>query len=168
MRTLLLAALLLSPLALGGGCKRLATTTGLKLKVNPKTLNVKAEVIQLKPGQKILFATGSDEILPESFEILDELALIMEQNPKLRIRVEGHSDSDGDDKNNQKLSEKRAASVRAYVTGKKIAENRLESVGCGEKTPVADNGTDEGKQQNRRVEFVILNKGDEPTCKLYK
>jgi outer membrane protein OmpA-like peptidoglycan-associated protein len=168
MRASLVSALLLASLGLGAGCKNLAGTSGLRLKVNPKTLNVKAEVIQLKPGQKILFQTGSDEILPESFGILDELATIMEQNPKLKIRIEGHSDADGDEAANQKLSERRAASVRAYVTGKKIEEARITSAGCGENTPIADNGTDEGKQQNRRVEFVILKKGDEPTCKLYK
>jgi outer membrane protein OmpA-like peptidoglycan-associated protein len=168
MRAPILAVIFVSSLVFGGSCK-LFNPSGLKITINPKNLDVRAEVIQLKPGVKILFQTASDEIFPESFEILDELALIMEQNPDLRIRVEGHTDSDGDDNDNVKLSDRRAASVRAYLSGRKnINGNRLESEGCGEKTPIADNETEEGKQQNRRVEFVILKKGKEPKCKLYK
>jgi len=135
----------------------------------PRNLDIQRNVIRLKPGIRILFATDSDQLLPESFEILDEVASVMEQNQRIRIRVEGHTDDVGRDKDNLDLSTRRSASVRAYLIGKGVAEERLESHGCGEGTPIADNKTDDGRQQNRRVEFVILRRrrAIEP-CQIYK
>lgn len=128
------------------------------VKEEPKNLDIQKNVIRLKPGIKILFATDSDKLLDESYPILDEVASVMEQNQRLRIRVEGHTDTDGNEAHNQDLSTRRAASVRAYLVGKSVPEDRLESMGCGQKVPVADNSTDDGKAQNRRVEFVIMRK----------
>lgn len=128
------------------------------VKEEPKNLDIQKNVIRLKPGIKILFATDSDKLLDESYPILDEVASVMEQNQRLRIRVEGHTDTDGNEAHNQDLSTRRAASVRAYLVGKSVPEDRLESMGCGQKVPVADNKTDDGKAQNRRVEFVIMRK----------
>lgn len=126
------------------------------VKEEPKNLDIQKNVIRLKPGIKILFATDSDKLLDESYPILDEVASVMDQNQRLRIRVEGHTDTDGNEAHNQDLSTRRAASVRAYLVGKSVPEDRLESLGCGQKVPVADNNSDEGKAQNRRVEFVIM------------
>lgn len=93
----------------------------------------------------------------------------MSQNERLRIRVEGHTDSDGKPDHNQDLSTRRAASVRTYLVGKGVAEERLESTGCGQNVPIADNATDDGKQQNRRVEFVILRKRRQvQPCQVYR
>jgi outer membrane protein OmpA-like peptidoglycan-associated protein len=139
------------------------------VKVEPKSLEIQKDVIRLKPGIKILFATDSDKLLPESATILDEVASVMQQNAKLKIRVEGHTDNTGDKNHNQDLSTRRAASVRAYVVGKGIADDRLESLGCGQGTPLADNATDDGRRQNRRVEFVIVRKKHpRGNCELYK
>ncbi len=107
--------------------------------------------------QGILFDTGSDVIRPESTPTLAEIGDMLKKYTDLRIRIEGHTDSQGDDASNQQLSERRAAAVRAFlVSTYGIEEARLESQGLGESTPVASNDSPEGRQQNRRVELVKL------------
>jgi outer membrane protein OmpA-like peptidoglycan-associated protein len=107
--------------------------------------------------QGIFFDTGSDRLRPESTPTLEEIAAMLEAHADLRLRVEGHTDSVGDDAANQELSERRAASMKAYlVTEKHIDADRLEAHGLGETTPAAPNDTPEGRQQNRRVELVKL------------
>jgi outer membrane protein OmpA-like peptidoglycan-associated protein len=83
---------------------------------------------------------------------------MLQDHPDLRLTIEGHTDSDGDDAQNQGLSERRAASVKAFlVEAYGVDASRLETAGFGESTPVAPNNTPEGKQQNRRVDLVKLN-----------
>lgn len=106
--------------------------------------------------QGILFDTNSDRIRPESNGTLKEIAGMLSEHPELRIRIEGHTDDVGDDAANLSLSERRAASVRAYLTGAGIAASRLESAGLGETRPAGKNDTPEGRQNNRRVELVKL------------
>ena len=107
--------------------------------------------------QGIYFDTGSAAIRPESTGTLTEIGWTLEQNPGLRLRIEGHTDSVGDPQANLRLSEQRAQAVMAYlVTGYGIAADRLEFSGRGEDSPVADNATAEGRQANRRVELVRL------------
>lgn len=107
--------------------------------------------------QGILFATGSDRIRPESTPTLEEIGKMLRDHPELRLAIEGHTDSDGEDGFNQELSQRRAAAVRTYLTTQLgIDGSRLESAGFGESRPVGDNKTAEGKQQNRRVELVRL------------
>jgi outer membrane protein OmpA-like peptidoglycan-associated protein len=74
----------------------------------------------------------------------------------MRLRIEGHTDDVGADEFNQKLSQDRADSVRTYLVGKGIAEDRLEAVGYGETKPVQDNKTSAGRAANRRTEFTPL------------
>jgi outer membrane protein OmpA-like peptidoglycan-associated protein len=139
------------------------------VKEEPKSLDIQKDVIRLKPGIKILFATNSDQLMPESNEILDEVASVLQQNERLHIRVEGHTDNTGDKAHNDTLSTQRAASVKAYLVAKGIPDDRLDSLGCGQGTPVADNATEDGRQQNRRVEFVIVRKRHpRGNCELYK
>jgi outer membrane protein OmpA-like peptidoglycan-associated protein len=76
------------------------------------------------------------------------------------VRVEGHTDDVGEDAFNQTLSDGRAAAVRDYLIGKGVAVDRLEAQGFGETRPIADNTTKAGKEQNRRVEFVIVSQGE--------
>lgn len=110
--------------------------------------------------QGILFATASDRIRPESTPTLEEIARMLQDHPDLNLAIEGHTDSDGDDAYNQELSERRAAAVKAFLLETYgIADSRLQTAGFGETRPVADNGTPEGKQQNRRVELVRLPEG---------
>jgi hypothetical protein len=93
---------------------------------------------------------------PESSTELDALVQLLKDNGKLRIELGSHTDDKGADDYNQKLSEARAASVVAYLAGKGIAQDRLVAKGYGESAPVASNETDEGRQQNRRTEFKVL------------
>lgn len=105
--------------------------------------------------QGILFATGSARIRPESTPTLKEIGEMMQQHADLRITIEGHTDSVGDDDANQTLSEQRAEAVRQYLVetfGIDVA--RMQWAGYGESNPVASNDTPEGRQQNRRVELV--------------
>lgn len=104
----------------------------------------------------IRFDSGSDRIKPESGGYLDQVVEMMQQHPDLRLEIQGHTDSDGSDATNQSLSDRRAVAVRAYLEDRGIAGTRLTTVGYGESQPVADNGTAEGKAQNRRVVFKRL------------
>jgi OOP family OmpA-OmpF porin len=79
----------------------------------------------------------------------------MKAYPNMTIRIEGHTDNVGSDTYNQKLSEDRARAVFTYLQSKNMG-NRASSIGYGESKPIATNETDEGRAQNRRVEFVIL------------
>jgi outer membrane protein OmpA-like peptidoglycan-associated protein len=107
--------------------------------------------------QGIYFDTNSDRIRPESTPTLKEIGKMLQDHPDLRISIEGHTDSDGDDAHNQDLSERRAASVKAFLAeAYDIDASRLETAGLGESVPVAPNDTPEGKQQNRRVDLVKL------------
>jgi len=82
---------------------------------------------------------------------------VLNENPDVRIRIDGHTDSDGDDAKNLDLSKRRAASVKnMLVSDFSVAAARIETNGLGETKPVAQNSTSEGKAQNRRVEFIKL------------
>jgi OOP family OmpA-OmpF porin len=105
----------------------------------------------------ILFDSGSDKIKGESYQTLKDIGQLLTDDPKLRVSIEGHTDSDGTDEYNMTLSQKRAASVKNYlIANYKIAPERLESKGWGESKPIDTNDTPEGKANNRRVELVKL------------
>lgn len=107
--------------------------------------------------EKVHFYVNDAKIRPESYPVLDAVAATLVAHPEVpRIRVEGHTDSDGSDAHNQELSEKRAASVRLYLVERGIDVLRLESVGYGEIYPIATNKTPEGREMNRRVEFMVV------------
>jgi len=77
-----------------------------------------------------------------------------------KVRVEGHTDSQGEDAFNLDLSQRRANSVRTYLVGKGVGEDRLEAVGYGEAKPIASNANARGREKNRRVEFLIIDQGE--------
>lgn len=107
--------------------------------------------------QGIYFDVNSATIRSESAPTLEEIGGMLQDHPDLRIAIEGHTDSDGDDASNLDLSARRAASVKDYlIANYGIDASRLESLGLGETMPVAGNDTPEGRQQNRRVELVRL------------
>ena len=100
---------------------------------------------------------AKDEIKPVSFPVLDEVAAVLIGTPTiLRVRVEGHTDSRGRDRYNLDLSKRRAHSVRRYLMSKGVEPRRLVAEGYGETVPIATNDTSDGRAENRRVEFVIL------------
>jgi OOP family OmpA-OmpF porin len=105
----------------------------------------------------ILFDFQSAVIKPESYAVVKEIAGVLKDNPSAKIKVFGHTSSDGDDKANMELSKKRAAAVKDMLVSEfSIDGGRIETEGKGETEPIADNKTKEGKAQNRRVEFVKL------------
>lgn len=113
---------------------------------------------QLDTGGKVAlqvnFATDKTEILPESLPQIDEVAELLKADGGLKLAVNGHTDNTGDAARNQALSEGRAQSVVAAVAAKGIDASRMVATGFGASQPVADNGTDAGRAQNRRVELV--------------
>lgn len=125
-----------------------------------KTLET--EVPLVKKGTRIVlrgihFKSGSAEILPESYPILDEAAKILKENPTIIVEVQGHTDSRGSARYNLKLSQRRAEAVVKYLVEKHgIDPKRLIPKGYGESRPIASNATPEGRALNRRVEFKIL------------
>ena len=102
----------------------------------------------------IRFDVGKATIRPESMGIINEIVDLMKENSDLNFSIEGHTDSDGDEAFNMKLSEDRALAVKAKMVTMGIDENRMKTKGCGESQPLSDNSTPEGKANNRRVEFV--------------
>jgi outer membrane protein OmpA-like peptidoglycan-associated protein len=104
----------------------------------------------------IQFDTGKATIQPGSENVLGEIVKLLQQNPSLKLRVEGHTDNQGNAAANQALSEKRAQAVVAWLTGKGISASRLTAKGFGATKPVADNGTEDGRAKNRRVELVKM------------
>lgn len=105
----------------------------------------------------IRFNSGSADILPQSMGIIRQISQVLNQDSAMSLNIVGHTDSDGSDESNMKLSKDRAEAVKkALVSVYGISENRLNSEGKGEAEPVADNGTSQGKAQNRRVEFIKL------------
>lgn len=105
----------------------------------------------------ILFDSGSDRIKAESYKTLTDIGTMLAGDAALRVSIEGHTDADGADDANLKLSQARAASVRAYLVEKHgLDGGRLETKGHGEGKPIDTNDTPEGKANNRRVELVKL------------
>ncbi|WP_027303362.1 OmpA family protein [Rudanella lutea] len=105
----------------------------------------------------ILFDVNSDKIRPESYGVLKDIGTVLKENPGVRVKIVGHTDSDGDDAGNVALSKRRAASVKAALTIEfGIEAARLYTDGKGESQPVGPNTTPEGKANNRRVEFLKL------------
>jgi outer membrane protein OmpA-like peptidoglycan-associated protein len=102
----------------------------------------------------ILFDTDSARLKAESLPTLDEVVRLLAAEPAWSLVVEGHTDSTSTAAHNQTLSEQRAKSVLDYLTGKGVAASRLSAAGFGQSRPVADNATELGRAQNRRVELV--------------
>jgi outer membrane protein OmpA-like peptidoglycan-associated protein len=107
-------------------------------------------------AQNVYFNTASTKLLPKSFGPLNEVVKILKENTALKLKIDGHTDNVGADDYNMKLSDGRAASVKAYLVSKGISADRLESEGFGETMPVADNKTPAGRSKNRRVEMKVF------------
>jgi outer membrane protein OmpA-like peptidoglycan-associated protein len=113
---------------------------------------------QIRILEQVKFKTNSDVILPESDRILEAVAKILTENPEVKkIRVEGHTDNRGGRAFNKRLSDRRAASVVNWLVKRGgIDAGRMQSQGFGLERPIANNKTEEGRQENRRVEFHIV------------
>jgi OmpA-OmpF porin, OOP family len=127
-------------------------------KANKGCPEVKEEVKQLfaQALTGVKFETGKDIIKTESYTILDNVVKVMNENPSYKLRIFGHTDNVGDPAKNLDLSDRRAKAVQKYLTDKGVNAARLLSAqGKGDKEPIADNATKEGRAQNRRVEFKV-------------
>lgn len=121
------------------------------------------EILQARPTDRglvltlgdTLFATGRAEIKSGATANLDKLTAFLNEYPKRTAAIEGYTDSMGSDEMNQSLSERRANAVKNYLVGQGVGSARLTTAGRGESSPVADNESAAGRQQNRRVEVVI-------------
>ena len=122
----------------------------------PKKYNlvvVTEKKIEIK--QTVYFDTNKATIKRVSFPLLNEVAQALKDNPTMEVEVQGHTDSQGNDNFNLKLSQNRANSVRAYLMKQGVDATRMTAKGYGENVMIADNRTAEGRAQNRRVEFII-------------
>jgi len=120
-----------------------------------------AEVVRVGEGiviefnSKILFGFDQSGLTTDARTNLDKLLTILQKYPDTNIEVQGHTDSKGTTRYNQKLSEDRASTVSYYLSGKGITTSRLTIIGFGEMLPRYTNDTDDGQSQNRRVDFLI-------------
>jgi OOP family OmpA-OmpF porin len=118
-----------------------------------KKIVVKKDKLELK--EKLYFAWDQAVLQEVSFPVLDEVVQALKDNKGFRVQVEGHASSEGGDDHNQTLSEQRAAAVLNYLTTNGIDKDRLVSKGFGSSVPLDTNGTIAGRENNRRVEFVV-------------
>lgn len=107
----------------------------------------------------VLFATGKAELMPGAMRSIDKLAEFLHKYPKRQILIEGHTDNRGSDALNLSLSERRAESVRMALRARGIDDRRITTKGYGKAYPIASNDNEAGRQQNRRVEIIILDEG---------
>lgn len=148
--------------AIGAGVGALAGgSIGLYLDKQAKELEKVAEVkktdhgliVQMKGD--ILFDTGKDVLKDDAVARLTEVGNILAKYSDDRVRIEGHTDSVGNDASNQALSQRRADTVKQVLLSRGVKETQISAIGLGESKPVADNKTAAGKAQNRRVELHI-------------
>lgn len=103
----------------------------------------------------LTFEFGKAIIKPTSFPALDKLAIVLSKKPEWKLAIVGHTDDKGSAEYNLKLSKARAKAVADYLATKGVLSESITSDGMGETKPIADNKTESGREQNRRVEFTI-------------
>jgi outer membrane protein OmpA-like peptidoglycan-associated protein len=103
----------------------------------------------------VLFEQSKTLLLPQSYDELDMVATFLKENPKVKIELRGHTDNRGIPSQNVKLSQARVDKVKAYLVSKGIDRKRIKGKGYGGAMPIAGNDSEEGRQLNRRVEFII-------------
>jgi outer membrane protein OmpA-like peptidoglycan-associated protein len=108
--------------------------------------------------ENIFFEFNKTDLLPESFSELNKIVQFMLEEDIKLIEISGHTDNEGSDAYNLKLSDGRAASVVQYLASQRIKSDRMLAVGYGESRPVDTNKTEKGRAQNRRVEFMLIKK----------
>jgi outer membrane protein OmpA-like peptidoglycan-associated protein len=106
-------------------------------------------------AQNISFGATNAKLTTKSNTSLNQVITLLNENPTLKLRIEGHTDNAGDDDANMTLSQDRAAAVKAYLVSKGISEDRITTEGFGETMPIADNTTASGRMKNRRIEIKV-------------
>ncbi|MCP4981087.1 MAG: OmpA family protein [Gammaproteobacteria bacterium] len=144
----------------GGGIGYYMDTQEAELRKTLRATGVSVErdgdnINLIMPGN-ITFVTAGHDLNGSFHEVLDSVVLVLQEFDKTIIVSAGHTDSKGSEEYNQALSERRADSVAQYLLSKGIIEARVEGVGFGEDTPIADNSSAEGRRLNRRVELSLI------------
>jgi OOP family OmpA-OmpF porin len=152
-----------------GGVTKFSDTTAITVKsrapgpgaismaVAAKIPRVKVMQDRIEITEKIQFDLDQATIKSESHDLLDEITKVFLDNPQItKVDIVGHTSDEGADKYNKTLSEKRAKAVVEYLSSHGVDAARMTSKGMGETRPIADNKTEEGKEMNRRVEFLIV------------
>jgi outer membrane protein OmpA-like peptidoglycan-associated protein len=145
------------PLSLsGGGTGVVATVQQVRQAMQDLGATETALEVRVDLPADVLFDFDKAIIRPDAAQALTRLATVIRAYPRGRTRLEGHTDSAGNDRYNDALSKRRADAVKAWLVQKEgLAAGRLEASGFGERRPVAANDTDEGRQKNRRVSALI-------------
>ena len=128
--------------------RRELASTGVRVQRNGDTIRL------IMPGN-ITFATAQSDVRPEFYPTLNSVSKVIDKYNNTRVLVEGHTDNVGADQYNLGLSIDRAESVGNYLAAQGVAVSRIDALGYGETTPIASNSTDQGRQQNRRVEIQL-------------
>jgi OOP family OmpA-OmpF porin len=114
-----------------------------------------ADVNAVIARTKITFTPASAELATDARPVLDELAAILTACPPMQLEIAGHTDAQGSEGGNKALSQARAEAVLLALQGRRVDISGMTAVGYGESNPIADNGTEEGREANRRIEFVL-------------
>ena len=133
---------------------------GAEIKANKNPLDPKDDLFDLSKGAKVVlrginFEFNKARILPESEPVLEKARESLVANPDVTVIISGHTDNVGNDDYNRNLSLKRAQAVKDWLVAKGISGNRMKVVGKGKSEPVVSNDTDEGRAENRRIEFTV-------------
>lgn len=128
--------------------RRELASTGVRVQRNGDNIRL------IMPGN-ITFASGQDQVRPEFYNTLGSVARVLQKYDQTNVLVEGHTDNVGADQMNLDLSIARAANVGNYLAGQGVSVPRIRALGYGETQPIAQNATDDGRQQNRRVEIQL-------------
>lgn len=161
-----IAAIILSTASACGGVTQFSDTTPIVLASPvppppppppPEPPRVEVQRDRIVINEKIQFAIDKAEILPVSHGLLNEVVSAIQGHPEIKkVAINGHTDEDGDEQYNQGLSDRRAKAVLDYLVQHGVDAGRLVAKGFGESQPIADNTTVQGREQNRRVEFLIV------------
>jgi len=136
-------------------------STTIEPKQKKKSIDITLDPIKHEATyifEDITFKYNSAELESTSMPTLSEIAKLFNENPHLKLKIQGHTDNIGDDKYNTELSKRRADKVREYLVKNGITDTRIQTEGFGESKPIDTNETEEGKAKNRRVEFIIQKK----------
>lgn len=164
--TLASAAIVVGTLSACGGVTQFSDTTPIVLASPvppppppppPEPPRVEVQKDRIVINEKIQFEIDKADILPVSHGLLNEVVAAIQSHPEIKkVGIHGHTDNDGDEKYNQGLSDRRAKSVMEYLVQHGVDAARLTAKGFGESQPIADNATVQGREVNRRVEFLIM------------
>jgi OOP family OmpA-OmpF porin len=114
------------------------------------------KILGLTAERKIIFDPGSATLTAESGALVDDIAEVLRRCADLRLEIAGYTDSQGRDSMNLELSQQRANSVLSALRDRRVPVGSFEAIGYGEADPIADNGTEEGREANRRIEFRLI------------